>query len=666
MGNFAIFPRKSDMKKLLLLLFILISAFNTKAQIHYWTSTFAGSGTHTVKSVSVDSLGNVYSIGTFTGSADFDPSPNSLILNSVGNSDCFVSCMNSGGQLLWAKNFGSNLADDGNAICLDANRNIYITGSFQGTVSFIAGNPSATLTAAGSFDGFLAKLDFQGNVIWAKAFSGSSGSEEPASVTCDKSGAVYVGGIFQGTADFDPGTTTLNLTSSGSNDMFIAKLNPNGNLIRATTLGGSLLETLGSLQIDQTGNLVICGSFRGTVDFDVNAGVQNRTANTGFTYDNFILKWDSSFGFVWAQTFGGTGADLAKQVCIGANNSVVLTGYYAGTVDFDPGPGNFQLSSTGVVNVFVASFQANGTFSWAASLGGNSNQNGIALCTDDIGSIYAGGWFKDTADFDPGIGVYPLIAIGAEDGYVCKLNASGQFEWAYSLGSAGFESVNALICNLTTRNIIASGQFSNTVDFDPGSAVFSKSSAGSTDGFLNATDMFSPILPVLFTHFSIQVDATKLIWNWECAFEKNNQGFFLEESEDGIQFSRLAFVKGAGNSLKTSKYQYYSTQSNSIYYRIAQVDFDGSINYSKTLEIGNKLESNNPILINPVENQLQFRDPVDCVSWEIISKDGVLVKQGQTGTSANEPIRVEELTSGLYLLIMKTEFDSFYIRFLKN
>src|SRR6185436_12269423 len=106
---------------------------------------------------------------------------------------------------------------------------------------------------------------------------------------------------FTGTADFDPGIDTSNLTSAGGTDIFILKLDTASNFIWAEHIGSTGDDNVEKFTLDHSEHLLLCGEFSGTVDFDPGGGVQNLTST--YTQDAYVLKLDNNGGYVWAGRF---------------------------------------------------------------------------------------------------------------------------------------------------------------------------------------------------------------------------------------------------------------------------------------------------------------------------------------------------------------------------
>lgn len=315
-----------------------------------WARTFGGTNADVGYAIRVDASGNIYTTGSFVGTADFDPSAGTINFTSAGGNDVFIQRMDAAGNFLWAIAFGGILADVGQSITIDASGNVYIAGLFNNTVDFDPGVGTTNLTSAGLADVFVQKIDATGSFVWAKAFGGTN-ADIGNSITTDASGNVYTIGYFAGTADFDPSAGTTNLTSAGGNDIFVQKMDASGSFMWAKTFGGTAGDLGYSITTDASSNVYTTGYFTGTADFDPSAGTTNLTS-TGST-EIFVQKMDVSGNFIWAVAFGGTSADAGNAITTDASGNVYTTGYFAGTGDFDPSAGTTNLTSAGNNDIFV-------------------------------------------------------------------------------------------------------------------------------------------------------------------------------------------------------------------------------------------------------------------------------------------------------------------------
>lgn len=322
---------------------------------------------------------------------------------------------------------------------------------------------------------------------WAVRTGAAGASSIGESVDVDAGGNVYTSGRFTGTVDFDPGAGSANLTSAGSEDAFITKMDPSGNLIWAKRVGGTQGDYSFGNAVDATGNVYLTGSFAGTVDFDPGPGVFNLTAPGVFIDDIFILKLDPDGNFLWAKRIGSSGLDFGHSIAVGPSG-VVTTGSFEGTVDFDPGTGTASLAApAGQDEIFILKLDASGNYVWAKRMGGTSGDFGRSIALDASESVYSTGFFRGTADFDPGPATFNLTDAGNSDIFVSKLDASGNFVWAKRMGGANSDRGASINVDLA-GNVYTTGDFHGTADFDPGAGTSNLVSAGFNDSFVSKLD----------------------------------------------------------------------------------------------------------------------------------------------------------------------------------
>ncbi|MEW6467537.1 MAG: SBBP repeat-containing protein, partial [Bacteroidota bacterium] len=453
-----------------------------------WARQLGGPSTDYGYAVTVDASGNVYASGYFTTTADFDPGPSTYNLTSAGAEDIFVSKLNSSGNFLWARRLGGSLPDMGLSVGLDAGGNVLTTGYFQGTADFDPGPLAFNLISSGSEDVFISKLDGSGNFTWACQFGGAA-AERGTSLVLDASGNVHTVGYFQGTADFDPGPGTLNLTSGGAEDIFISKLDASGNLTWTKQIGGTSSDFGRSITLDGSGNVHTTGSFQGTVDFDPNAGVVNRSSSGGD--DIFVFKLSAAGNHVWSAAMGGTFNDFGASVAVDGSGNVLTTGGFQNTADFDPGPGNFFLITGFMYDIFVCKLNIAGNLVWAQQFTGGSgiSDYSTAIALDASGNAHTTGYIESQVDFDPGPGTFNLWGQGAICTFASKLDATGNFVWARQLAGAVSSEFSNSIAVDPAGNVYTTGYFHGTADFNPGPGVLNFTSVNmSYDVYVSKLD----------------------------------------------------------------------------------------------------------------------------------------------------------------------------------
>lgn len=338
---------------------VFISKLNSEGN-SVWAKNIGGTNaSSTGFSITVDELGNIYTTGSFTGTADFDPGAGIENLTADGSqSDIFVSKLDSNGNYLWAKRMGGSGSDHGSSIVVGTSGNVYTTGSFRQTGDFDPGSDTFNLTATGDESIFISKLDPSGNFLWARQLGGETVEYDPA-IAVDATENVYTAGNFHDTADFDPGMSTFNLTSVGDRDVFVSKLDSSGNFLWAKQMGGIFADIAQSIAVDVSGNVYTVGTFGGTADFNPGADADSLTSAGGG--DAFISTLDSDGNFLWAVRMGGVALESAHSITVDAFGKIYTTGYFGYVADFDPGTGTANLTSSGSSDIFVSKFTLNTT-----------------------------------------------------------------------------------------------------------------------------------------------------------------------------------------------------------------------------------------------------------------------------------------------------------------
>lgn len=473
------------MKKHLLLFGILMLSGQIFSQEITWVNSLGGINEDEASSIVTDISGNSYCLGRFAGSnIDFDPSSGTTILNSNGGSDdVYLTKSNANGQLIWAISFGGANQDIPKKIKLH-NNEIVIAGHFFGSMDAEPGSGTTTLTSNGDFDAFIVKLDTSGSLVWAKNFgSGTGGDDFIFSMDVDPSGNIYSTGSFNGTGDFNPGIGVATLTTNGFNDIFISKLDPNGNLLWVKQIGGADDDYGYAIAVDLF-NVYLTGSFRSMVDFDPNAGIANLISSAG--NDAFVMRLDLNGVLGWANKFGGAGtnSEYGTGVTIASNGDPIFTGIYASlNIDFNPEFSNFIMSPAGGFANYIVRLTQNNGFVWAkqfTSSGAGCQANDINTTSNN--DIILGGYFNNSIDFDPSGSVFSVTSQGQNDAFLTRLTSNGDFISVKTFG--GIFQDNLIGLNKSSNDeLFAAGYFSNTGNFLTNSGFTSINSNGFTDAF---------------------------------------------------------------------------------------------------------------------------------------------------------------------------------------
>jgi hypothetical protein len=493
----------------------------------------------------------------------------------------------------WANQVGSSGNESGYSIATDASGNSYFTGSFTSATA-IFGTTTLNNTGGGGSDVFVVKYDASGNTVWAKNFGGTlsyNGSGVGKGIALDPGGNIYVTGWFLGTG-FTIGSTTLaNNDTNGftSSEIFIAKLDPSGNILWANSGGGAIADQATSIAVDASGNSYITGPFSSSsISFGSTTLTTTNNTSIGMT-DIFVAKYSSSGAFQWAKNYGGTYPDNANSICSDALGNIVVAGTfnspsiafgsttltmmaavnlfytkidnagnviwakmatatgsgsinnYANGVSMD-GSGNIYMTGMNGANLsfgsvaitqsfFIVKFDSGGNAIWASE--GSSSAGGIsgnAIATDAAGNSYVAGNFDGTYAIFGTDSVANLNTAGSNtDIVVAKYNSSGILQWAEGAGGNYNNTVYGIACNNTGDALMTGGFTSTTMTF--GSIVVNNSVPSLEDLFCAK----------IGTPMGIEEQTAQLNVS---LYPNPSNGVFLIRSEEAITGIRIMNVLG--------------------------------------------------------------------------------------------------------------------------
>ncbi len=464
------------LKNLFTLILVCIS-ISASAQFYGWSRSIGGSGADTCAALAVDNQANLYILGSFSGNGEFRNDSLSDKLTASGGDDIFLQKRSKKGRYIRSKRIGGKGNDRPNAMIYHKGF-IYISGTIQDTVDYgvvrITPSPKAKriifiakMDTLGNFvwvksmgdslhsrarslainkDGiylsgevtgklenvsytnsmFLQKRDFNGNVNWTKTF-GTKRSVVSNAITTDSLGNIYnVGGLNGTNVDFNPSPlkdTILSSSINGVADIFIQKLNANGELIWVKKTGGTAADEANTI-VSKGNEFYVSGYFSLTVDFDYSStGISNLVSKGG--KDIFIGKYDLNGKLVWIKQIGNTKEENARQLEIDKYTNIYLSGNFnnsaGSTTDFLGKP----LGSSGSVDAFCIKFDAQGKIKLdkdgkflAKQFAGSGSDYGSAIIADTMNNVFISGSYGGSITLD--LGSKSNTSIGTNDIFIYK------------------------------------------------------------------------------------------------------------------------------------------------------------------------------------------------------------------------------------------------------
>ncbi len=487
--------------KTILFLVIATLAYGSVSDAGF-VRTWGGTGANTESwGMTWDGSSNVYVVGGFYKTVDFDPGPTTDNHISKGDRDAFMSKFDSNGTWLWTKTWGSSNDDRANSVAVYGT-NVYVVGCFLDTVDFnpTGGDPHTAPRGTNGFpanDAYLCKYDVNGDFKWARTWGGNGG-EDGYHCAVDGSGNVYVNGDFLSTnMDLASIGLTESVTNNGFFDAYIFKFDANGTCLWARCWGGVCYDDCTCCAVDPAGNVYGGGMFASPIaDFDPGPATNYLYAhNTSTDYyaflglvDVFLTKFDADGNFQWARSWGATNLnDAAGGIAVDGADNVYVSGYFEDTVNFNQTGVVTNIPSQGMADAFICKHNSNGVFQWARTWGGTARDTAGGIALDGLGYVYVEGTLRSTnVDFDTGGGVDSHSSHGGADIFFSKFDSNGNFILARTCGGSGDDTGYGGIAVDGLGDAFVAGDFIGPVDFGPllGGGTTNPPFYGTSDAFL--------------------------------------------------------------------------------------------------------------------------------------------------------------------------------------
>lgn len=450
------------MKWILSIVFVL-SLFITKSNAQYigleWVKQIgADTAECMVYDIVADAEGNTYTTGSYSAGVDFDPGPDEHIADLQPGFGAYLLKLNPAGELVWVRRLTGD-SSQGNSITMDAAGNLLMACDFLGTVHLHTGGDSLSFTERVFRGGLIFKFDPDGNLIWAKQMSGRLHNFV---VRTNENNEVWVAGnctdtviweqdtfnLFPGLRVFFGNSFLLKLNTAGDllwgrhfnserlpalcagleGDVFWAgnvdvfnytphptdstfsapalvhfqRIGPEGDVLWSKIFEGDGIAWCHSIAIDQTGDVILAGTFDGHFDLDPSPDNEVVHSTPLQHWRSWVVKISQEGDYEWGKTLDG-GVNGIFRIITGKDNHIYATGLYVDTVDVDPGPGIFMLPFTDCCDdTFLTRWDANGNFVWGARIVESTyTKLSFALALDSLDNVFVAGHF----DYDGFFGI---------------------------------------------------------------------------------------------------------------------------------------------------------------------------------------------------------------------------------------------------------------------
>lgn len=390
-----------------------------------WTATkqFGASGDDEARGVAIDGEGNVYVVGSTSGSLDGNA-------YAGGKADAFVVKYDAAGAKQWTREFGTTDRDQAFGAATDAAGSIYVAGQTWG-------NLDGSTFAGGEGDAFLAKFDATGLKLWTKTI-GTAGADTANNVAVDISGYIYVAGATGAGVG-------SNVYAGGIGDVFVAKFDATGAEQWLQQFGAGGSDGANGIAVDATGNVYIAGW---------TSGALHDAPYIGGVYDAFLVKYDAAGTWIWTDVFGAadgvfgvSSADLATGVAVGPNGNIYVGGLTTGVMDGDLSGANHGLGSMG--DAFVAYYNSIGEKQWLRQFGTEFTEAVNAVAADNAGNVYAAGPTAGSLGGNSNV--------GADDVFITKYDLAGTKLWTRQPGTVLIDYAFGVAVNVLSRDVFIGG-----------------------------------------------------------------------------------------------------------------------------------------------------------------------------------------------------------------
>lgn len=558
----------------------------------------------------------------------------------------FFTSITSAQSIEWVSHFGDTSEDVVNSITTDTNGNIYTTGYFGEHSSF----DDINLDVIGYYNSFVTKTDPEGNFLWVKSLAQpNDGTIEPyhsvisKSIAVDGNGNTIIAGYFDaGEFDADPGESEYILTATNY-EMFIVKLDPNGDFLWATSFGSTedSFESISEIDLDANGDIYLTGFFNNSISISHAAGTSSITSYG--SSDIFVMKYDATGSFSWMQNMGGAEGDLGMNIDVTPLGDVYVTGRYENTATFSTsflGSDAVTLeTSTYYKGTFALKLNSVGSHQGVVKVGeANSECIGTSIITGTNNDTYVTGYYGGILTTNEGTSEEIIIDSDINyEAFVAKVNFTNEnIEWIKEIDGGTNSSFGFDLDIDSNSNIYVGGFYSETL----------------TAGDYNLTKQ----TPYALESYLVGI---------------NNSGeFFSAYQFGGINTADTQLVNidandniiVAGSFSETVDISPFETENLQITSYGFRDNFIFKIDASNVLSVAENLyKIAIKLYPNPVEDILYVssQQQLSSEKYTVFDVNGKSVLSGELGF--NNQININHLNAGFYFLSLNQGLQTFKI-----
>ncbi|MDY0014995.1 MAG: hypothetical protein RBS13_02180 [Bacteroidales bacterium] len=467
---------KNLMVLVLSFLFINVNYAQLEAE---WFTAYGDNNTDLARAIAIDKQGNTYTIGYISKDlGDFK--------NPKVHTFAFLLKHDVKGKLLWGKEIYGDSGNEGKAIALDSDDNIYIAGIFLKTIRLDGKN---MISESEDANAYLAKYDNNGNYIWHKVLRPhQDGKSDPhqhdehvekheeaeengnhqhhnhfhpivhqiTNMKIDTENNIYLIGYFSKEIDFDPSEKEVIVKATDPMDVYVLKLDKEGNYQWVRTLSGKGANKGNSLAIDSKNNIYFTGSFEDKASL----GKLSVQADGGSGM--YIAKINNKGEEQWIKQITNTKINTGNHIHINKNDNIYVTGYIGSRTDFPEIDTLLTDVQENMPNVFIAVLNTDGKYQWVKSIKGNPSSSGECILTDEFDNIYVSGFFTGNIESQE----TKVESSGKEDGFIMMLNKEGDIYYTYPIGGISYDRSSKMVIH-TDNSLVLLGAHNGPFFIDP-------------------------------------------------------------------------------------------------------------------------------------------------------------------------------------------------------